>query len=137
MNRIVLDTNSLIQIISIRSKYHNIWKSILHKKVILCITNEILEEYEEILVRLTNYEYAQTVLSIILDNKNTEFISPSYRFNLIPSDPDDNKFVDCAIIANAKYIVTEDNHFRILQQIDFPKVDIISLDDFLIFVNSL
>lgn len=45
--------------------------------------------------------------------------------------PDDNKFVDCAIVANAQYIVTEDKHFQVLQSIDFPKVDVIDLDSFL------
>ena len=48
---------------------------------------------------------------------------------MIEADADDNKFVDCAIAANAKYVVTDDNHFDILKRIDFPKVDIISIDD--------
>ena len=50
-------------------------------------------------------------------------------FNLISVDPDDNKFVDCAVAANAKFVVTDDGHFDVLKQIDFPKVNIIGLDD--------
>ena len=38
--------------------------------------------------------------------------------------------MDCAIVANAKFIVTEDHHFHILKQYSFPKVDFIGLDDF-------
>ena len=30
----------------------------------------------------------------------------AFRFNLITVDSDDNKFVDCAIQANARYIMT-------------------------------
>lgn len=52
-----------------------------------------------------------------------------FYFNLIKVDPDDNKFVDCAIAGNAKFIVTEDRHYDILQQIDIPKVNIIKLDE--------
>ena len=52
------------------------------------------------------------------------------RFNLISTDPDDNKFVDCAIIASADYIVSNDSHFDILKNIDFPKVNVISIKDF-------
>jgi predicted nucleic acid-binding protein len=52
-------------------------------------------------------------------------------FNLISVDPDDNKFVDCAVAANAKFVVTDDGHFDLLKQIDFPKVNIIGLDDFI------
>ena len=51
--------------------------------------------------------------------------------NLISVDPDDNKFVDCAVAANAKFVVTDDGHFDLLKQIDFPKVNIIGLDDFI------
>ena len=38
-------------------------------------------------------------------------ITPSFHFNLITHDPDDNKFADCAIAAEADYIITEDGHF--------------------------
>ena len=55
----------------------------------------------------------------------------NYHFNLITADPDDNKFVDCAIAANARYIVTNDHHYDVLRQIQFPIVDIMALKDFL------
>lgn len=44
---------------------------------------------------------------------------------MIKSDPDDNKLVDCAVVANAKFIVTEDRHYNILKLYSFPKVDFI------------
>ena len=50
-------------------------------------------------------------LDVILNNLYISFLTPYYKFNLIKSDPDYNKFVDCAVIANAKFIVTEDRHF--------------------------
>jgi len=78
MARLVLDTNSLLQCISRRSRYHDLWLSLLDGRNALCVTTEILEEYAEI---------------------------------------------------NAKYIVTEDSHYDVLAGLDFPKVDIIKLDD--------
>ena len=56
---------------------------------------------------------------------------PHFRFNLIKADPDDNKFVDCAIVSGAKCIVTEDKHFRVLDSISFPHVDIVGIDAFI------
>ncbi|MBC8180569.1 PIN domain-containing protein [candidate division KSB1 bacterium] len=47
------------------------------------------------------------------------------------TDEDDNKFVDCAISSNADFIVTNDRHFNILKNIEFPKVNVINVDDFL------
>lgn len=60
-----------------------------------------------------------------------------FRFHLIKSDEDDNKFVDCAIAANARYIVTEDHHFDVLKSIEFPVVDIIRIDKFVLLLTSL
>ena len=50
---------------------------------------------------------------------------------MIQADADDNKFIDCAIAAQARFVVTNDTHFDVLQQIPFPHVDIIHIDDFL------
>ncbi|MEM6319582.1 MAG: PIN domain-containing protein [Bacteroidota bacterium] len=50
---------------------------------------------------------------------------------LIEKDVDDNKFVDCAISGNADYLVTDDKHFKILKQGDFPAVKVIRTKDFL------
>lgn len=50
---------------------------------------------------------------------------------LIESDNDDNKFVDCAINSGAMFIVTEDHHFNVLKQIQFPHVDCIGIDAFI------
>lgn len=137
MSRIVLDTNSLIQSIPPRSIYHAIWQSFLDGTNTLCVSTEILAEYEEILQRLTNVDTAQLVIELIVNNPHTLMFSPYYHFELITSDPDDNKFVDCAIVASTKYIVTEDHHYDVLKSCSFPKVDVIDLDSFLREVQQL
>ena len=129
MARLVVDTNSLLQCISHRSRYHDLWVSLLDGRNILCVTTEILEEYTEILQRFTSPEFTEAALGVITNNPYTQFVTPYFHFKLIISDPDDDKFVDCAIAANAKFVVTDDGHFDVLKQIDFPKVEIIGLDD--------
>lgn len=131
MSRIVLDTNSLIQSVPRQSKYRPIWNSFLDGANELCVSTEILEEYEEILERLVNIRVAKYTIDLIINNPFTVFVTPYYNFKLIESDSDDNKFVDCAIAANAKFIVTEDRHFDILKRCKFPKVEIQGLDAFL------
>lgn len=127
--KLVLDTNSLIQCVSRRSHYHDLWLSFVDGRNHLCVTTEILNEYVEILQRETNETFASLVLEVILNNQNTLFINTFYHFNLIAADPDDNKFIDCAVAAQAKYIVTEDRHYEVLRDVAFPHVEIIGLDD--------
>ena len=87
-------------------------------------------EYAEILHRLAGGYTAGLVLNAILESKHVERFTPYYHFNLITADPDDNKFVDCAIQANARYIVTNDHHYDVLRTIDYPVVDIMALKTF-------
>ena len=129
MARLVLDTNSLIQCIARRSRYHDLWLSLLDGRNMLCVTTEILEEYAEILERKTNPRFSELALNVIENNPYTLFVTPYYHFKLIAADPDDDKFVDCAIAANAKFIVTDDSHYNVLQDLDFPKVEVIKLDE--------
>lgn len=131
MANIVLDTNSLIMAISARNIYHKIWLSFLAGDYCLCISNEILEEYAEVISNNINPDVARYVVYTILERKNVRQISAYYKWNLITADPDDNKFVDCAVAANAKYIVTEDHHFNVLKNVVFPVVNVINIDEFL------
>lgn len=127
---IVLDTNCLLSSISKKSKSYIVWKKMQEGAYNLCVTTEILNEYQEIIGQHTTPELAQNVIMLLLGLDNVKLIQTYYRFQLIKNDPDDNKFVDCAIAANATFIVTNDNHFKELDTIDFPHVDYISLDDF-------
>jgi predicted nucleic acid-binding protein len=70
-------------------------------------------------------------MEIIDQAENIEYITTYYKWRLIKDDPDDDKFVDCAIACGAKYIVTHDKHFRILSNITFPKVEIASIQVFI------
>ena len=135
--RIVLDTNCLIQSVSPRSKYHAVWEFFVSGENRLCITNEIIEEYIEILQKLVGYEVSEYIVKTIINSPFTEFFTPYYYFELIKADPDDNKFVDCAIVAHARYVVTNDHHYDVLKEIPFPKVQIISIQDFMKVVGGL
>ena len=131
MPKIVLDTNCLISSLSSYSKYFPIWRYLQEGKFIICVSNSILDEYQEIIEEKTNAIIAQNVIRTLLDCPFVKYHEPSYHFSLITQDPDDNKFVDCAIISNADYIVMEDKHFNVLKEISFPKVSIRGIDTFL------
>lgn len=127
---IVLDTNSLIMSIAPKSPYRSVWQAFLRGDYNLCISNEIMEEYAEVLARNISPRVSEAIVYAILTRPNVIRKDPHYSFGLIEADKDDNKFVDCAIAANAKCIVTEDNHFNVLKTIPFPKVEVIGIDEF-------
>lgn len=73
---------------------------------------------------------ASMVIEIISQAPNAKRFDVHYHWNLITEDPDDNKFVDCAAFANADFIVSEDKHFKVLSEIDFPKILVVKLEEF-------
>lgn len=72
----------------------------------------------------------ELTLHALSKHRFVEFVNKYYQWNLIHQDPDDNKFVDCAIACNADYLVTEDRHFNVLKEVQFPKVAVIGIAEF-------
>ena len=130
MRHVVVDTNCLLRMIPMRSKYRSVWEAFLNEEYIICVSNDILSEYLEILTLKVSQPFAVRIINALLKSNCIRFFDPHYHFGLIVQDPDDNKFVDCAIVADADYLVTEDKHFNVLKEVSFPKVNVITLDDF-------
>ncbi|MBP3787415.1 MAG: putative toxin-antitoxin system toxin component, PIN family [Prevotella sp.] len=130
MKRVVLDTNCLIASLSRTSRSYSVWRGLFEGKYVLCVSNEILSEYQEILEQKTTPEIAENVIQYLINSEYVVFVSPYYRFDLIKADRDDNKFVDCAIAANATYIVSDDKHYKPLKDISFPKLLVVKLMQF-------
>ena len=120
MRKFVLDTNCLLITLPSKSPYHLVWQSFIDEQLTLCVSNEILLEYEEIISQKTSSYFADSVINTILNKPNVIKVSPTWRFDIIKTDPDDNKFVDCAVCSGAEYIVSNDSHFNILKETYFP-----------------
>lgn len=131
MNRVVLDTNCLLVSISSRSEYFEVWRGLHEGRYVLCVSNEILAEYEEVIALKANRDVAENVINALVDSDFVEFVDPQFHLGLITSDPDDNKFVDCAFASNATFIVSNDRHFNVLQTIDFPRINVLKIQEFL------
>lgn len=132
MINVVLDTNCLLMSLSSKGRYFSVWRNLMAGKYVLCLSNEILTEYEEILTQKVGKTVTGNIISALMNLPNVKKVDVFYHFLLIKSDPDDDKFVDCAIKANAKYIVSEDHHYDVLKEIPFPKVDVIGIDEFIV-----
>ena len=127
--RIVLDTNILLVCLPTKSKYRLIFDKLLAGEYEISITNEILSEYMEILEHKTSVIVAKNIGQLFLNLDNVIREDIYFKWSLINADKDDNKFVDCAIATNSDFIVTNDKHFNILKTIEFPKLNIINIDE--------
>ncbi len=123
---VVIDCNILVSCLSSRSPYHSIYKSLIEGKFKLAVTSEIILEYEEVITQKYNTATSKVFLALLSELSNVLRIETYYRWQLIDQDPDDNKYCDCAVASQADYIVTEDKHFNVLENVPFPKLRILS-----------
>jgi len=131
MRRAVIDTNCLLASLNRNSPYHRLYQLFTSEAFDWILSNEILTEYEEVLTREYKASTAKQVLEILLAAPNMVQQEAYYKWQLIEADPDDNKFTDVAIAATANYLVTNDRHFEVLKQLEFPRVPVVSLREFL------
>lgn len=129
--KVVIDCNILVMCLSSKSPYHIIYQSLVNGKFDLILSAEILLDYHEVLQQKYNITAANAFVALLKELPNVQFYTPFYKWLLIGQDPDDDKYTDCAITGGANFIVTEDNHFAILKTIPFPRIEVLSINEFI------
>lgn len=134
MTRVVIDTNVFISSFfgGNPRKIIDLWES---GQIILCLSRPIVDEYVEVLSRmgLKNERELEELLSLFAHGYHVLFTAKTPDLNIVEKDPDDDKFIECAVALNSKFIVSGD---RALQEIkDYMGIKLQSpkqfLDDFL------
>lgn len=131
--RVVLDTNGFISCIGKRSPYRNVFDAFLNKTYSLCLSSEVLLEYEEKFLLFWGSTVTYNLLNTLLTASNTSLHDIFFNFLLVHGDANDNKFADTYIASNADYLVSNDNKLLALRKINFPPVRVITLQEFSCF----
>ena len=80
--RIVLDTNCLISSLSRTSDSYEVWRGLYEGRYILCVSNEILTEYQEIIGQKITPEIAENVIQFLINSEYVEFVNTIIALNL-------------------------------------------------------
>ena len=131
---VVVDTNVVLSARATKHRHNRILRAFGVGKFAWAVSTEIVLEYEEIIARHASAaEWCK--LKTVLDaadelHSNLLHVEPSFHFRLIAGDPDDDKFADCAIAAEADWLITDDAHFEALRSAGH-KPQPISSDEFI------
>jgi len=134
MIRIVADTNVLISATFWNGDSNKIIEKVEKKELVLVMSKEILEEfsgvlgYEEIQDKIIN-KNLEMKLTIEKISLLSVFVDPQEKFKIIAEDPDDNKFLDCAVAGKSDFIITKDKHLLKLKE--FREIKIVKPEEFL------
>jgi putative PIN family toxin of toxin-antitoxin system len=108
--KIVLDTNVLISGIYFSGPPGKILQAWRSRRFQLCVSLEILEEYLNVAERLASryggVEY-EGILGLIV--QNAQLVQGTDLPEPVSVDPDDDKFLACALASNTRIIVSGDS----------------------------
>ena len=94
------------------------------------VSQEIITEYEEKLSEFYTPSLAQNVLKLLAVAPHVIHVEAKFKWLMIENDPDDDKFADVSFASGADYLVSNDTHFNILSQREYPKIKVIRLEEF-------
>jgi len=121
--RVVLDTNVLISGVFFSGPPYEILKAWLDKRIQIIISSEILQEYkrggEELMHRYPEIEITPILKSF---PKKAISISAPRLPHSICVDPDDDKFLACAVAGNAELIISGDKHLLDINEFQGIKI---------------
>ena len=113
-DKVIFDTNVWISLFLKRALAQEFSETI-NKQVTLFISQEILVEISRVLTcpkirRILDSSETNTKQILRFIAENTIIVDPKIKVKLINEDPQDNKILECALAADADYIVTGDSH---------------------------
>lgn len=135
--KIVIDTNIFVSSFINKNgnprKLIDLWKT---GTITLCLTREIIAEYIEVLKRFDVVKDIEIkrLLNLFKKGININFVGILPKLNIIKEDPDDNKFIECAVASHAKYIVSGDSHLTKLK--NYKNIKIVAVEEILIKINK-
>lgn len=127
--RIVIDTNVIASAIFFGGKPYQLLHRIMEGRVDVVASKEIVDEYEEIVLRLTQ-KFPATSARIPLHELLARFEIIRVCSDIHASrDPDDDKFISCAVDGKCLFVVSGDND--LLSIGSFGDIEILTVVDFL------
>ncbi len=129
MIRVVLDTNVFVSSFfgGNPRKIVDLWKI---GQVTLCLSKSIIDEYVEVLQRLglQNKQELDELLALFARGLHVVFTAKTPELHIVEKDPDDNKFIECAVALKANFVISGDKSLTAIQ--DYVGIKIVNPKEF-------
>ena len=128
--RVVLDTNTMISALGWKGKPHQVLGMCMRKQIELILSSPIIDELE-VVMNYPKFGFSEEIKREFLAEliECATIVSPVEKVQVIANDPEDNKFLECAITGEANYIVSGDRHLLNLRQ--YRGIPIVNASDYL------
>src|SRR3989344_4418571 len=121
--RITVDTNFWISATIWSNRVCNkLLKVMIDNKIIIFSSEDILEEYANVIKRDFNAEIENVRMRIESIKENADVVTPTIKIDRVHDDPSDNKILECAVASESDYVITYDKHLLKLKQFKNIKI---------------
>ena len=131
MIKVVLDTNIFVSwILNSKGAPSQVLKAWQENKFVLTTSKPIIKEIKQVLnsAKIQEFLIKHNVVKEDLNDFfstlsfNALVVKPSFKLDIIKEDPADNKFLECALMVKAEYIVSGDKHLLKLKMYENIKI---------------
>ena len=137
--RIVVDTNVLVSATYWKGDSYKVIRIANERQMTIMMSREITEEYYKVIksdevtekVEKKNLMAEKIITKVI---NESVVVEPKDKLFVIKEDPDDDKFLECAVEGDAEYLVSRDKHLLKLKK--YKGIDIIKPEEFLRIINA-
>ncbi len=130
MVKVVIDTNVFISSFfgGLPRKIIDFWKN---GNIVLCLSQEIIEEYLAVLNRLglKDTQEISNLIRLFAEGYNSIFTAKTIKVEVVKDDADDNKFLECAVALDSKIIISGDKHLKSIKK--YVDIEIMSPREFI------
>ena len=129
MTKVVIDTNVFVSSFfgGVPRQIIDYWKT---GRLNLCLSQPIIEEYLLVLNRLQLDEQTIKELArLFAEGYHSLFAANTPNLSIVVDDPDDDKFIECAVALDCKAIISGDKHLQAIKR--YVDIDIFSPRQFI------
>ena len=115
--KVVIDTNVFVSSFfgGNPKRIIDLWKN---EEIVLCLSKDILDEYIDVLQRvgLQDENEIEELLSLFAKGFNILFTTKTPKIKAVKGDPDDDKFIECAVALKVEVIITGDKTLKAMNE---------------------
>jgi putative PIN family toxin of toxin-antitoxin system len=127
---VVLDTNVMISAILFGGPPKRVLEHAICGAIEMAVSLDIILEVQDVLRRPKFGFSAEATAEIIRELQEISTLTyPTKKLNVVATDPDDNRIIECAVESNASVIISGDSD--LLNLGEYGKIRILSPVDFL------
>jgi uncharacterized protein len=129
VRRVTLDANVYISGFVFGGKPKRILEMAIDGEIEVAVSDPIILEVRRHLLGKFGWSEPRAAEAIESIAEFAKHVTPTETIDSVPTDPDDNRVLECAVLAGSQTIVTGDDD--LLRLVGFRGIEIVTVTDFL------